>query len=67
MRMLVGDFMAAHAIGGVHPIDFGTAAKRQANGGLFRCDFVVWQMPQFSMCALDQQMSSSGGDAGRYG
>ncbi len=67
MHMLVGDFSVPRAIGGVHPIDFPTAAKRQAGGGLFRCDFVVWQILQFSMCALDQQMSSAGGDAGRYG
>ncbi len=67
MPMWVGDFDAACLVGGVHPIDFGTAAKRQAGGGLFRCDFVVWQILQFSMCALDQQMNSAGGDAGRYG
>ena len=67
MSILVSDFDVARCVGSVHPIDFGTAAKRQADGGLFRGDFVVWQMLQFSMCALDQQMSSSGGDAGRYG
>ncbi len=67
MPMLVGDFVIARAIGGMHPIDFGTAAKRQASGGLFRCDFVVWQRLQSSMGALDQQMSSAGGDTGRYG
>ena len=67
MFILVSDFDVARCVGSVHPIDFRTAAKRQADGGLFRGDFVVWQMLQFSMCALDQQMSSSGGDAGRYG
>ena len=67
MLMWVGDFNVACAIDGGHPTDFGTAAKRQANGRLFRRDFVVWQMMQFSMCALDQQLSSAGGDAGRYG
>ena len=67
MPMLVEDFNFARAIGGVYPMDLGTAAKRQANGRLFRRDFVVWQMMQFSMCALDQQLSSAGGDAGRYG
>ena len=67
MPMLVSDFYVGREIGGVHPIDFGAAAKRQANGVLFRCDFVVWQILQFSMCALDQQMSSSGGDTGRCG
>ena len=67
MSMLVGDFSVALLMGRVHPNDFGTTAKRQANGGLFRGDFVVWQMLQFSMCALDREMSSSGGDAGRYG
>ncbi len=40
---------------------------RPLNGRLFRRDFVVWQMLQFSMCALNQQMNSAGGDAGRYG
>ena len=67
MPMWVSDFNVACGIGGVYPIDFGTAAKRQANGRLFRRDFVVWQMLQFSMCALNQQMNSAGGDAGRYG
>ncbi len=67
MLMWVGDFNVACAIGGVHPIDFGRAAKRQANGRLFRRDFVVWQTMQFSMCALNRQMNPAGRDAGRYG
>ncbi len=67
MSMLASDFDVARLIGDVCPVDFGTSAKRQATGRLFRCDFVVWQMLQFSMCALDQQMSSAGGDTGRYG
>ncbi len=67
MPMWVSDFNVLREIGGVHPIDLGTAAKRQANGRLFRRDFVVWQMLQFSMCALNWQMSSAGGDTGRYG
>ncbi len=67
MPMLVGDFIVARAIGGRHPLDVGTAAKRQANGRLFRRDFVVWQTLQFSMCALNRQMNPAGGDAGRYG
>ncbi|MCH8052768.1 MAG: hypothetical protein IH895_01780 [Planctomycetes bacterium] len=54
MFLLVGDFNVARLVGGVHPIDFGTAAKRQANGGLFRCDFVVWQVRQISTCGLEQ-------------
>ena len=67
MPMWVIDFNVARAIGGVYPIDFGTAAKRQAHGRLFRRDFVVWQTLQFSMCALNRQMNPAGGDAGRYG
>lgn len=61
------DFNVARAIGGVYATDFGTTAKRQANGRLFRRDLVVWQTLLFLMCALDQQMSSAGGDTGRYG
>ena len=67
MPMLVSDFYVGREIGGVHPIDFGAAAKRQAAGRLFRRDYVVWQMLQFSMCALDREMTSAGGDIGRYG
>ncbi|MCZ6653665.1 MAG: hypothetical protein O7D91_11640 [Planctomycetota bacterium] len=47
MFILVSDFDDARCVGSVHPIDFGTAAKRQAGGVLFRCDFVVWQILQF--------------------
>ena len=67
MSMWVSDFNVACRIGRVYPIDLGTAAKRQANGRLLRRDFVVRQMLQFSMWALNQQINSAGGDAGRYG
>ena len=65
--MLVGDFVVARAIGGMHRTDSGTPAKRQVDGRVFRCDFVVWQMLQFTMCAQEQQVSLTGGGTGRFG